>query len=235
MAHAALRASADLRFPVTQLNLVTSLVKASNRKKTAYCNLPEVENSRENIRLARAAETPMSLICFSFCEHDITRDAYSFLDKLPKGDLNSTPSPSASRPFLEQPLFPYIPDRQWALIAPLAEAAFAEHPRGTSRRRLYRAPERPMPSSRRGRPPADPRALLGAIFWKFAHHARWQDLPVGSPSMLTCRRYYRRLFLSGRLFTIYRRLYTDFRRYSRLDLTALVKKGAFFIINRTFA
>jgi transposase len=212
MAHAALRASADLSFPVTQLDLVTSLVNASVKLKTVYNNLPEVENSRENLLLVKAAETPMSLVCFSFCEHGITRDAYSFLDKLPRSDLNSTPSPSASRPFLEQPLFPSIPDRQWALIAHLI-------PPGEK-------------TSRRGRPPADPRPLLGAIFWKFAHHARWQDLPVGSPSMLTCRRYYRRLFLSGRLFTIYRRLYTDFRRYSRLDLTALVKKGAFFIINK---
>jgi hypothetical protein len=73
------------------------LIKTSIRLKVAHSNLPGSEGQRENIRLVRAAETPMSSICFSFCERGITRDAYSFLDKLPKGDLNSTPSPFTSR------------------------------------------------------------------------------------------------------------------------------------------
>ncbi|MFH1186071.1 MAG: hypothetical protein V1755_13695, partial [Chloroflexota bacterium] len=43
--------------------------------------------------------------------------------------------------------------------------------------------------------------------------------------------YYRRLFLSGRLLTIYCRLYTDFLQHSGFDLPALVKRGAFLIVN----
>ena len=216
MASRALHSSDDSCPSIAEILLSMRLIKTSFRLKIAHANLPESKNQRENLRLAKAAENPLSMICFSFCEHDITRDAYSFLDKLPKGDLNSSPSSFPSRPYLEQPLFPYIPDRQWALIAPLIP------PRDL----------RPIKTSRRGRPPANPRDLLGAIFWKLAHSARWQDLPAGSPSMITCRRFYRRLFVSGRLFTIYRRLYADFRRHCRLDLPSFVKKGAFYIINR---
>jgi transposase len=71
--------------------------------------------------------------------------------------------------------------------------------------------------------------MLDAIFWKMAHHARWQDLPVGYPSMFPCRRYYRRIFRSGRLLTIYRALYQDFCTRARVDLTALVERDCFEI------
>ncbi len=86
---------------------------------------------------------------------------------------------------------------------------------------------------RRGRPPADPHALLDAIFWKIAYHVRWQDLPPNSPPMLTCRRYYRRLFLSGRLFTLYTALYQDFLSRVNVDLAALVNQGCFTISGNT--
>ena len=71
--------------------------------------------------------------------------------------------------------------------------------------------------------------MLDAIFWKIAHHARWQDLPVGYPSMYPCRRYYRRIFHSGRLITIYRALYRDFCTRGKFDLTALVERDCFEI------
>ena len=71
--------------------------------------------------------------------------------------------------------------------------------------------------------------MLDAVFWKTAHHARWQDLPVGYPSMFPCRRYYRRIFRSGRLLTIYRALYGDFCTRGGCDLTALVKSHCFEI------
>ena len=86
---------------------------------------------------------------------------------------------------------------------------------------------------RPGRPPADPHLVLDAIIWKMAHHARWQDLPLGYPSMAVCRRYYRRIFRSGRLCTIYRHLYKDLCARSRLDLTALVERGCFTIQGST--
>jgi septum formation protein len=81
----------------------------------------------------------------------------------------------------------------------------------------------------RGRPPADPHEILDAIFWKIAHHARWQDLPVDYPSMAVCRRYYRRIFRSGRLCTLYRHLYKDLCTRGRVDLTDLVERGCFKI------
>jgi hypothetical protein len=102
-----------------QLELAIRLINTSVRIKKVWNNLPAVEDQRENIRLATAAETPLSLVCLSFTEHGITRDAYSFLNKLPQSDRNTTFSPAASSPFIEQPLHPYIPDRQCALIASL--------------------------------------------------------------------------------------------------------------------
>jgi transposase len=82
---------------------------------------------------------------------------------------------------------------------------------------------------RRGRPPSDPRELLDAVFWKLAHHARWQDLPGYYPPMLSCRRYYRRLFLSGRLTTLYSALYQHLVTRGEADLPKFVKKGCFSI------
>jgi transposase len=206
-----LQRSKDTRLVLAQARLATKIVRASVRLKRVYHNLPESKNIRENIRLEKAAALSMPLIKWSFHDYGITRDADSFRGKLDKSDLKSAHPLVISRPFLEEPFYPYIPNRQWALIEPLI-------------------PPREKAACR-GRPPADPRELLGAIFWKFAHAARWQDLPAGSPPMLTCRRYYRRLFLSGRLLTIYRRLYTDFLQHSRLGLPALVKRGAFLIVN----
>lgn len=198
----------DRRLLMAQLRLVIKLTGLSAALKKDKYLLFE----RENIRLEEAAALSLPLFKGLFHKYGIPRDADSFREKIDRSDLKSAYPLGTSQPFLEEPPYPYILDRQWAVIEPLI-------------------PPREK-TTRRGRPPADPRELLGAIFWKFAHAARWQDLPAGCPPMLTCRRYYRRLFLSGRLFTIYRRLYTDFLQHSGLDLPALVKKGVFFIINQ---
>jgi len=203
----AVQPAQDPRLLIAQARLVMKMVSISAALKMKNYILFE----RENIRLEKAAALSMLLIKWSFHDYGITRDADSFRGKLNKSDLKSVHPLVISRPFLEKPFRPYIPDRQWAVIEPLI-------------------PPREK-TTRRGRPPADPRELLGAIFWKFAHAARWQDLPAGSPSMLTCRRYYRRLFLSGRLLTIYCRLYKDFLQHSGFDLPALVKRGAFLIVD----
>jgi hypothetical protein len=47
--------------------------------------------------------------------------------------------------------------------------------------------------------------------------------------MLTCRRYYRRLFLSGRLLTLLSTLFKDFLSTSGTDLPSLVSQGCFII------
>ena len=79
----------------------------------------------------------------------------------------------------------------------------------------------------RGRPRTSPRALLDAIFWKLATAQPWQALPVGFPPMRLCRKYYRRLFLSGRLYTLLLALYNHARSESSLDLPGLLEADIF--------
>jgi hypothetical protein len=52
-----------------------------------------------SLLLVRVAETPLSLVCLSFTEHEIPREAYSFLDKLATGDFYSPLRLSYTRPF----------------------------------------------------------------------------------------------------------------------------------------
>jgi hypothetical protein len=47
--------------------------------------------------------------------------------------------------------------------------------------------------------------------------------------MLTCRRYYRRLYLTDRLLTLYTALYRDFLAHSGTDLPTLVAQGTFIL------
>lgn len=155
------------------------------------------------------AHYALALIRYNFRDYGISRDADSFRVDFEKSDLNSLTFREPLCPTLSDPPYPFITPRQWDVIEPLIPPS--DH------------------AGRRGRPPADPRELLDAVFWKFAHHACWQDLPTGYPPILTCRRYYRRLFLSGRLGTIYRALYKDFLTRGKADLTAFVKQGRFTI------
>jgi len=151
-----------------------------------------------------------ALVQFDFRHHDITRDADSFRGKIENSDFNSLGFEESLCGFLSKPPYPFISSRQWRILEPLLPP-----------------PDRHSP---RGRPSVDRRPLLDAIFWKFAHHARWQDLPVNYPPMLTCRRYYRRLFRSGRLATLYSALFDDFHTHAKADFIAFVNKGCFWIM-----
>jgi transposase len=129
------------------------------------------------LHLQLVAAHALDLIHYDFFTSGITRDTDSFREKNKKRYFNSfqedlLPHSSAS----------FLTSRQWALLYPLLPSTNFESGR------------------ERGRPPANLLRLLDAVFWKIAHHARWQDLPPGSPPILTCRRFYRRLFLNGRLF-----------------------------------
>jgi transposase len=99
----------------------------------------------------------------------------------------------------------WFTNRQWRLIAPL----------------LPGDPVEPH----RGRPPVSSRAVVGAIFWKLAHGAAWGDLPESFPSQRTCRRLYRRWFLSGRLMTIYKVLMRDLLTRGRVHPFDLAQAG----------
>jgi transposase len=171
-------------------------------------------------QLQLVASHALDLIRYDFHSSGITRDADSFREKNKLSDLNS---PTTRKDFFSSNSSfpsPFLTSRQWEVLEPLIP------PSGNTL---------PSPSGKgsgvrlTGRPAADPFPLLNAIFWKFAHHARWQDLPTGSPPMLTCRRYYRRLFLSGRLYSLYSALYKDFLSNFNADLPSLVDQGCFLI------
>jgi transposase len=179
-------------------------VKISGMIKVAWFLHQESEHDLQFV-----AQFALALIRYNYRDHGITRDADSFRVVLEKSDLNSLTFREPLYSTISDPLYPFIASRQWTIIEPLLPPS--DH------------------AGRRGRPPADPRELLDAVFWKFAHHARWQDLPTGYPPILTCRRYYRRLFLSGRLATIYSALYKDFLTRGKADLNAFVKQGCFTI------
>ena len=79
----------------------------------------------------------------------------------------------------------------------------------------------------RGRPRTSPRLLLDAIIWKLATGQNWDALPFGFPPMRVCRKYYRRLFLSGRLYTLLLALYNHMRLEASTDLPSLLEAGVF--------
>ena len=193
-------------FPTSMKSLrqKTKLVTSEMRLKVASIRLRE-----PIIDLQFVSRHANDLIRWNFRSQGITRDAYSFREKRKLSDFYSPSFRENERSsHLDSP-FPFISPGQWALVEPLIPP--------TSH------------NQRRGRPSADPRRLIDAIFWKFAHHARWRDLPSVYPPMLTCRRYYRRLFLSGCLAAIISALYKDFRFRFKADLPSLVEQGCFTI------
>jgi len=87
-----------------------------------------------------------------------------------------------------------------------------------------------QPAKKRGRPrnqPISPRALLDAIFWKLATGHTWDALPLDFPPMRQCRKYYRRLFGSGRFYTLLLALYNHMRLEADTDPRFLLEAGVF--------
>ena len=154
------------------------------------------------------------------CKKSDLKSAVFYADFFPPFSENPAVNVTTCKPSNDFDLRPasFLTPHQWAILDPLLPSPNSPPPSGEGPG--VRSP---------GCPPTDPHALIEAIFWKFAHHARWKDLPAGSPPMLTCRRYYRRLFLSGRLATLYAALYKDFLASGQSDLTVLIDRGG--IIN----
>jgi hypothetical protein len=190
--------------------------------------LASARSRRRSQELAAAASHPLELIRWGFVHAGITRDAYN----LPTCARDHVSTSVDARPST------FLTDEQWAVIEPLLPQAEITN---------LRSKIHP------GRPETDPRRLLDAIFWKLAHHARWQDIPTSLPSLispevasgdlracrrhaspapLTCRRYYRRLFLSGRLYTLYKALYHHLLAHLDLDLPSLIHQGLLFTDGR---
>jgi transposase len=192
------------RSKLAWFNTLVKMIKMVAQLKTEwvqrYLPAPDLEY---------VSQHALAIIHFGFRDHGITRDSDSFRKNFEKSDFNSPVFWEPLCSSLSEPPYPYISPRQWVLLEPLIP------PWGHA--------------GERGRPPVDPRELLDAVFWKLAHHARWQDLPAGYPPMLSCRRYYRRLYLSGRLSALYYVLYQDLRARGKVDLPAIVDQGFFTI------
>lgn len=95
---------------------------------------------------------------------------------------------------------------------------------------LMTPPLRASRTKKRGRPrnpSVSPRALLDAILWKLATGHTWDALPSEFPPMSLCRKYYRRLFLSGRLYTLLLALYNHMRLDACIDPYLLLEQGVF--------
>ncbi|HEY5269175.1 MAG TPA: transposase, partial [Anaerolineales bacterium] len=176
----------DTRSLLSWLRLLTKMINVVVRLRTTWFRLQQPARD-----LHSASQHAQALIRYDFRSQGITRDADSFREKCELSDFNSLTFRESLCASRSDPPYPFITPRQWRVLEPLLPPSDQ--------------------AGKRGRPPGDPHELLDAIFWKFAQHARWQDLPVGYPPMLSCRRYYRRLFLSGRLATLYSALYQDLR------------------------
>ena len=145
------------------------------------------------------------------------------------------------------PLIPPDPQEDWLLGQPPVLIAanrwkFTRHEPGefsdfvamqTYYEGLQRCPALLAPphpaAKRRGRPRSEesPRALLDAILWKLSTGRTWQELPQEFPSARKCARYYRRLFLSGRLYTLLYALYQHLRLEALVDIRDLLEQGLF--------
>jgi transposase len=198
----------DFRSLLSWTTLILSLVDTLVRLNLAQFRIQQSERNLHFI-----ARHALALIRYDFRGQGITRDADLFLEKRVLSDFYSPSSQESSRSVPAGSHYYFITPGQWAVLEPLLPPA-----------------ERVAPC---GRPLADSHLLLDAIFWKLAHNARWQELPDVFPPMLTCRRFYRRLFLSGRLATLYSALYKDLCTRGMVDLPILVSRGCFEISGRS--
>ncbi len=201
LAYQKLRGVEDNRSMIAWFNTVVSMVSLVGRLKVDF-----VERFVIGSDLHVVSGNALALIHNSFWEKGIIPETHSFRANIAKSDFNSLALQEALCPSVSRSPFPFLTPRQWAVLEPLVPPV-----------------ER---SGRRGRPFANPRILLDAIFWKLAHHARWQDLPPCYPSMHTCRRYYRSLFLSGCLDDLLSALYRDLLIRGKVSLHILVEKKA---------
>ena len=78
----------------------------------------------------------------------------------------------------------------------------------------------------RGRPWADPRAVLNGVLWVLRTGAPWHDLPGRYPPYQTCHRRFQQWQRSGRLDRLLQRLAEDLRDRGKLDLTELSRPAA---------
>jgi transposase len=88
-------------------------------------------------------------------------------------------------------------------------------------------PARTTPKRGRPREQKSPRLLLDAILWKLSTGRTWEELPTEFPSPRKCAKYYRRLFLSGRLYTLLYALHQHLRLEALVDTSLLVEQGVF--------
>lgn len=219
--------------------------------------MPDIHLAMQRCLLERLASDPMDDIRCGFFRKGIRRDAdsFSFVSKktaqnsqipLDHPDLPSNltgPQWEVLEPLLPpdprldwllgQPPLPVAANRWGLLHLPPGESLdpariLPEHNRILQRfPGLLGPPPEPPPASRPGRPRTSPRVLLDAIFWKLAADHPWDELPPFFPPVRVCQRYYRRLFRSGRLYTLLLALHQHLTLTSGVDLPLLVRQGLF--------
>lgn len=95
-------------------------------------------------------------------------------------------------------VFDDLTDSEWALVRDLFD-------------------REPSPSTRRGRPPVEARAVVNAVLWVLVSGQRWSRLPGWYPSQPTCRRRFDTWQADGKLAEMVRRLETSGRAISLRD------------------
>jgi len=209
--------------------------------------IPEIQFKQ----LRAIVRDPLGWILKGFHRWGITRDADSFLDVSEKGARFSPLPPdhphlatnlTEDQWSLLQPLIP--PDPYHDFVCSQPPVIIAANRWGFSRytpgdeaadikvmgehdRILRRAPGLlgPPVGKRPRKRVYSQRALLDAIFWKLATGHTWDKLPAAFPPMRTCRKYYRRLFQSGRLYTLLLALYNHMRFELGVDPWTLYEEG----------
>jgi transposase len=95
----------------------------------------------------------------------------------------------------------------------------------------------------RGRPWADPRAVMNGVLCVLRTGAPWHDLPARYPPYQTCHRHFQLWQRSGRLDRLLQRLAEDLRDRGKIDLSeafvdatfASAKKGGLRSAQRAVA
>jgi len=239
----------SLREMVSNLRLFTQLTSISI---SAF--MAEAQLAIKHRPLEKIARDPFDYFARGYKRAGISRDADSFFIVSEKS-AQISPLPSFHPPLATNltdeswavlaPLVPPDPFLEFVygqppLIIAANRYAFTPYTPGGEfadfvimeeyRRLLQRTPAllAPPPAKRRARSRKySPRALLDAILWKLATGHTWKELPDGFPPVRACQKYYRRLFRSGRFYTMLLALYNHMRLEMCVDPWNLLEAGLF--------
>jgi hypothetical protein len=123
---------------------------------------------------------------------------------------------------------PFLTDQQWLRFS----ASYQELRARLDLHRKYKRGKRNLPD----------RLLFEAVFIKLAFNITWKTLPglfalihpnIDSFPLHRCKLFYREMFWSGFLQSVYRQLHRHFKEYSGTSYQELVDQGCFHIDDRS--